>query len=119
MRTRGTLGHKLVDVVVVARSSRLWVSAGLAAPTCPLPITYPSLCEARHPDAIGEKPVARYCPAPPFEVVSGRSHSETWAGCIVSLTTPTRSLLNASRSVSSRSFIENSSSVLAASYFLL
>jgi hypothetical protein len=39
--------------------------------------------------------------------------------CIVSATTPIRSPLNACRSVSSRSFIENSSSVLAASYFLL
>jgi hypothetical protein len=31
---------------------------------------------------------------------SGLTHNETWAGCIVSLTTPTRSLLSASRSVS-------------------
>ena len=37
----------------------------------------------------------------PFRGLSGRSHSETWAGCIVSLTTPIRSWLKASRSVSS------------------
>ena len=30
-----------------------------------------------------------------------RSHSEAWAGCIVSLTTPTRSSFSASKSVSS------------------
>src|SRR5215218_5237837 len=51
--------------------------------------------------------------------LDGPNHSETWAGRIVSLTTPTKSSRNASRSVSSRSFIENPSSVLAASYFLL
>src|SRR5918994_7946479 len=54
-----------------------------------------------------------------LEVVSDRSHSETWVGCIVSVTTSTRSPLNASRSVSSRSFIENPSSVFVASYLLL
>ncbi len=54
-----------------------------------------------------------------FEVVSGRNHSETWAGCIVSLTTPTRSPLSASRSVSSRSWAEKASRVFLASYFLL
>ena len=53
-----------------------------------------------------------------FEAVSGRNHTETRAGCIVSLTTPTRSPLNASRFVSSRSFIENPSRVFLASYFL-
>ena len=37
-----------------------------------------------------------------LEAVSGSSHKETWAGCIVSLTTPIRSSLKASRSVSSR-----------------
>ena len=50
--------------------------------------------------------------------VSGRSHKETWAGCIVSLTTPTRSSLSASRSVSSLSIAEKASRVLAAWYFL-
>jgi hypothetical protein len=30
-----------------------------------------------------------------FEPVSGRNHKEAWAGCIVSLTTPSRSPLNA------------------------
>ena len=48
----------------------------------------------------------------------GRSHSETWAGCIVSLTALTRSWLKASRSVSSLSFVEKSSRVFLASYLL-
>jgi uncharacterized metal-binding protein YceD (DUF177 family) len=42
----------------------------------------------------------------PFEDVSDSNHSETCAGCIVSLTTPTRSSLRASRSVSSLSLAE-------------
>src|SRR5215213_2885451 len=54
-----------------------------------------------------------------FRAGSGCNHSETWAGCIVSLTTPTRSSLRASRSVSSLSAAEKASRVLAASYFLL
>jgi hypothetical protein len=53
-----------------------------------------------------------------FEAVSGRSHSETCAGCMVSLTTPTRSSLKASRSVSFLSVAEKASRVLAASYLL-
>jgi hypothetical protein len=53
-----------------------------------------------------------------FEAVSGRSHSETWAGCIVSRTTVTRSSLKASRSVSSLSLAEKAWSVFAASYLL-
>src|SRR5215210_6676817 len=53
-----------------------------------------------------------------FRAGSGCNHSETWAGCIVCLTTLTKSSLSAFRSVSSRSFIENPSSVLAASYLL-
>jgi hypothetical protein len=53
----------------------------------------------------------------PFKVVSERNHKETWAGCIVSLTTPTRSPLNASRSVSSLSLVEKASRVFLASYF--
>ena len=55
----------------------------------------------------------------PFGVVSGRSHKETWAGCIVSLTTPTRLSFSASRSVSSLSVVEKASRVFLASYFLL
>jgi hypothetical protein len=49
---------------------------------------------------------------------SGRSHGETWAGSIVSLTTPMRSPLKASRSVSSRSLAEKASRVFLASYLL-
>src|SRR5215218_1608093 len=48
----------------------------------------------------------------------GRTHSETWAGCIVSVTTLTRSPLNVWRSVSSRSLSEKASKVLLASYLL-
>src|SRR5829696_3812894 len=59
-----------------------------------------------------------YSACSPFRAVSERNHKETCAGCIVSLTTPTKSLLRASRSVSSRSFAENASSVFLASYFL-
>jgi hypothetical protein len=54
----------------------------------------------------------------PFEAVSGCSHREAWACCTVSLATPTRSSLKASRSVSSLSLAEKASSVFAASYFL-
>ena len=53
-----------------------------------------------------------------FETVSGRSHKETWAGCIVSRTTPTRFSLKASRSVSALSLEEKASRVFLASYFL-
>jgi hypothetical protein len=44
------------------------------------------------------------CPSPSLCLGggSGFSHNETWAGSIVSLTTPMRSPLKASRSVSSR-----------------
>jgi hypothetical protein len=42
---------------------------------------------------------------------SGRSHSETWAGCIVSLTTPISSSLRAPKSVSSRNRSEKSSNI--------
>ncbi len=55
----------------------------------------------------------------PFGALSERSHKETWAGCIVSLTTPTKSLLRASRSVSFFNLVENDSRVFLASYFLL
>ena len=88
-------------------------------PACPLPIAYTSLGEAHHPNYIDIQAVAGYCSCPSFEAVSGRSHSETWAGCIVSPTTPTRSSLNASRSVWLRSFAEKASRVFLASYFLL
>src|SRR5829696_7808949 len=54
----------------------------------------------------------------PFGTVSGRNHTGTCAGCIVSLTTPTSSLLRASRSVSSLSLAEKASRVFLASYFL-
>ena len=49
---------------------------------------------------------------------SGRNHKETWAGCIVSLTTSSKSSLKGSRSVPSRSLAEKASRVLAALYFL-
>jgi hypothetical protein len=112
------LGQKLVYVVVVAVVYAVDV-AQPTAPACPLPITYPALGEARHPNYIGRQAVASYCPCMSFEAVSGRSHKETWAGCIVSLTTPTRSFLTASRSVSSRSLAEKDSRVFLASYLLL
>ena len=51
-----------------------------------------------------------------FEVVSERNHKETWAGCIVSLTTLTRSSLSAFRSVSSLSLAKKASRVFLASY---
>jgi hypothetical protein len=54
-----------------------------------------------------------------FASGSGRNHSETWVGCIVSLTTPTRSSLKASRSVSSRILAEKVSCVFLVLYFLL
>ena len=53
-----------------------------------------------------------------FEGVSSRSHSDAWAGCIVSLTTPTKSPLKASRSVSSRKWAEKASRVFLVSYLL-
>src|SRR5215204_3402173 len=49
----------------------------------------------------------------------GRSHNETWVGCIVSLTTPTRSLLTASRFVLSLSLAPKASNVFVASYLRL
>src|SRR5215204_4791305 len=111
------LGHKLVNVVVVAVVDAVDVTQP-TVPACPLPVAYPPLGEARHLTTMGIRTVAGYCPCPPFEVFSGRSHSETCAGCIVSLTTPTRLPLNASRSVSSLSFAEKASRVFLASYFL-
>jgi hypothetical protein len=56
-------------------------------------------------------------PAPPH-FGGDRNHIETCAGCIVSLTTPTRSSFSASRCVSSRSLAEKASRVFLASYFL-
>jgi hypothetical protein len=52
----------------------------------------------------------------PLAPLSGRNHSEMWAGCIVSLTTSSKSSLKGSRSASSRSLAEKASRVLAASY---
>jgi hypothetical protein len=54
-----------------------------------------------------------------FRAGSAGNHSETCAGCSVSLTTPTRSAFSASRSVSSLSLAEKASRVFLASYFLL
>src|SRR5215217_7844532 len=59
-----------------------------------------------------------YSARSPFGAVSGRNHKETWTGRIVSLTTPTRSLLSVARSVSLRSLAEKASRVFTASYFL-
>jgi hypothetical protein len=59
-----------------------------------------------------------YSACSPFGAVAGRNHKETWAGCIVSLTTPTTSLFSACKSVSSLSFAEKASRVFLASYFL-
>jgi hypothetical protein len=55
--------------------------------------------------------VCCYSACSPIEVVLGRNHSETCAGCIVSFTTPTRWTLNALRSVSSRNWAEKASRV--------
>ena len=60
--------------------------------------------------------IRRYSPS---EGLSGRSHKVTCAGCIASLTTPTRSSLRVPRSVSSRNRALKAVSVFAASYFLL
>jgi hypothetical protein len=57
------------------------------------------------------------CVSLPLGGGSGRSHKETWAGCIVSLTTPTSSSLRAPKLVSSRNLAEKPSSVFLASYF--
>jgi hypothetical protein len=111
------LGHKLVYVVVVTVVEAVDV-VQLAVPARPLAIAYPTLGEARHVDAIGIHTVAVYLPGPPFGAVSGRNHTETWAGCIVSFTTPTRSPFRASRSVSSRSLAAKASRVFLASYLL-
>jgi hypothetical protein len=54
----------------------------------------------------------------PFAPGWGRNHSETCVGCIVPLTTVTRSSLRASRSVSWLSVAEKASRVFLASYFL-
>jgi hypothetical protein len=55
---------------------------------------------------------------PASGALAGESHSETWAGRIVSSTTPTNRPTSASSSTSSRRAPENSWSVLAASYLL-
>jgi hypothetical protein len=56
------------------------------------------------------------CASFPLGGGSGRRPKETWAGCIVSLTTPMRSSLKASRSISSLSLAEKASRVFAASF---
>ena len=63
-------------------------------------------------------PYPRRPPSPLFAPESRRSHSEAWAGCIVSLTISTKSTPSLSKSVSSLSLAENASSVFLASYFL-
>ena len=73
---------------------------------------------AEHPSTHSDEQGFRYSACSPSEALSGRNHKETCAGCIVSLTTPTRSLLSAFRSVSSLSLVEKASRVFAASYFL-
>jgi hypothetical protein len=50
--------------------------------------------------------------------VARSSQSETWDGCIVSLTTRTSSSLKVSRSVSSRNVAEKACKVFLASYVL-
>jgi hypothetical protein len=55
-------------------------------------------------------------PSLPLRGSSGRSHSDTCAGCIVSLTTTTSSVFKASKSVSSLSLAENASRVFLESY---
>ena len=54
--------------------------------------------------SLGEETYFR--PSLPLGGGSGRSHSETWAGCIASLTTSTRSSRHAFKSVSSLIFAE-------------
>jgi hypothetical protein len=54
-----------------------------------------------------------------FDGVSARNHKETCTGYTVSLATPTRSSLKASRSVSSLSLAEKASSVFLASHYFL
>ncbi len=51
------LGHKLVDVVIVAVVYAMDV-AQPTVPACPLPITNPTLSEGRHPTTIDKQTVA-------------------------------------------------------------
>ena len=68
-------------------------------------------------EALGEAIYS--CPWLPLRGSSGsHSHNETWAGCRLSPTALLKTLLNASRSVSSRCLTEKASRVYAASYFL-
>src|SRR5258708_28476819 len=53
---------------------------------------------------------------PPAECASGRSQSETCAGCMVSSTTPTRWRLSWASSTSLRNEVPNACSVRSASY---
>src|SRR5215212_158451 len=73
-------------------------SRGCAHPAMQPPIsaTHPPLLDSRisSPEASGwglAWLLHSYIVRKSFGATSGRSHSETWAGCIVSLTTPTRS----------------------------
>jgi len=66
--------------------------------------------------SLGEETYFR--PSLPLGGGSGRGHSETWAGCIASLTTSTRSSRHAFKSVSSLIFAEKISRAFLASYLL-
>ena len=107
------LGRESVNVVVEAVAYAVDVGKP-TVPARPLPMTYPSLSEARHPYSISIQAAANYCRYLPFEIVSGRSHSEMWKGCSVCLTTLVRSSLIDPGFISQRGLIENPSSVLAA-----
>jgi hypothetical protein len=63
------------------------------------------------------KVVIGYSACSPVGAVSGRNHTETCAGCIVSLTTPNKSLLRASRSVSFFNLVEKASRVFLVGSF--
>src|SRR3712207_3445246 len=106
--------------VMLATASPSHDERGLRHATCPVrPILVdPAFGEAATTSDHRHTGRSAYSSCPPFWAVSGRSHKETWAGCIVSLTTPTRSSLKASRSVSSLSLAEKASRVMAASYLL-
>jgi hypothetical protein len=59
-----------------------------------------------------------YSACSPFGAVAGRNHTDTCAGCMVSFTTPNKSLLRDCRSVSFFNLVEKASRVFLASYFL-
>jgi hypothetical protein len=104
-----------------ATASRRWRRALLAVSTDIHP-SIRELCQGEvRRNLFQTSPLVRSCYSAfsTFRDVAGRNHREMWAGCIVSLTTPTRSSLNASRSVSFRNCAEKVSKVFLASYFLL